>query len=94
MTALPKASGMVEDHPPCRKTLSRGRFLWISAAGKNTQTLLVRLLKEDKKKPLKGSRCHAKHLVSLHLRYLMFCVSFLSGTGLFLLRDNVRNMNL
>lgn len=37
MTALPKASGMVEYHPPCRKTLSRGRFLWISAAGKNTQ---------------------------------------------------------
>lgn len=36
MTALPKASGMVEDHPLCWKTLSRGRFLWISAAGKNT----------------------------------------------------------
>lgn len=41
MTALPKASGMVEDHPPCRKTLSRGRFLWISAAGKNTQNTFL-----------------------------------------------------
>lgn len=36
MTALPKASGMVEDHPLCRKTLNRSRFLWICAAGKNS----------------------------------------------------------
>lgn len=36
MTALPKASGMVEDHPLCRKTLIQGRFLWTSVAGKST----------------------------------------------------------
>lgn len=54
MTALPKASGMVEDHPPCRKTVNWGRFLWISAAGKNTSLVeaknKVRLLKENKKR--------------------------------------------
>lgn len=32
------------------------------------------------KTPLKGSRCHAKHLVSVHLRNLTCCVSLFSGT--------------
>lgn len=88
MTALPKAPGMVEDHPLCRKTLSRGRFLWISAAGKNTilNTSLAEAKKQgevsqrEKKKHLKRSRSHAKHLLSVRLRFLICYVSFFSGT--------------
>lgn len=59
MTALPKASGMVEDHPPCRKTLSRGRFLWISAAGKNTQNTSLAEVKKNKVRLLKETKSHS-----------------------------------
>ncbi len=60
MTALPRASGMVEDHPSCRKTLSRGRFLWISAAGKNTQNTSLAEAKKHKVRLLKETKSHSK----------------------------------
>lgn len=67
MTALPKTSGIVEDHPPCRKTLNCGRFLWISAAEKNTSPgeakARGKTRSKEGKRPFKGSRCRAKHLV-------------------------------
>lgn len=74
MTELPKASGMVEDHPPCRKTLSRGRFLWISAAGKNTQnTSLAEAEKQveashrEKKKSLSKEAGVMQNIKSLYI---------------------------
>lgn len=91
MTALPKASGIVEDHPPCRKTLNRGRFLRISAAEKNTSLGEAKkqgkTAQRGKKRPFKGSRCHAKHLVSTSQ---ISNVSSLLGKGLSFLRRNVR----
>lgn len=90
MTALPKASGIVEDHPPCRKTLNRGRFLWISAAEKNTSLGEAKKQGKTAQKgggAFKGSRCHAKHLVSTSQ---ISNVSSLLGKGLSFLRRNVR----
>lgn len=88
MTALPKASGMVEDHPPRRKTLSRGRFLWIRAAGKNTQNTSpaeeknkVRLLKE-KKKASQRKQVSCK-------TYILYTAKIFNVPCFFLLREHV-----
>lgn len=91
MTALPKASGMVEDHPLCRKMLSRGRFLWTSAAGKNTP------LAEAKRKKL-GEAAQREKKASqrkqVSCKPSCLCISNMSNVlCFFLLRHNVRNVN-
>lgn len=65
MTALPKASRMAEDHPPCRKMLNRGRFLWISEAKKKKKQIpTARPGKKTKKEiPFKGEMsCNTSRL--------------------------------
>lgn len=84
MTALPKASRMAEDHPPCRKMLNRGRFLWISEAKKKKKSRSLQLDQEkrQKRKYLSKERCHATHLDCIfNLANVLGFFFFLSAKG-------------
>lgn len=80
MTALPKASRMVEDHPLCRKMLNRSGFLWISGAGGTSRSPQL----DPQKTTAKGNSLQRRDVMQhiQTLTYLMFL--------LFLPRCNVR----
>lgn len=95
MTALPKASGRVEDHPPSRKTLNCGRFLWISAAEKNTSPGEAKTRGKTRSKGEGGLSKEVgvvQSISSEHLKYPRFLRP--QGEGLSLLRHNVRHRKM
>lgn len=95
MTALPKASGIVEDHPPCRKTLNCGRFLWISAAEKNTSPAEAQTGGKTRSEGgggLSKEEGVVQSISSEHLKYPRSARP--QGEGLSLLRHNVRHRKM